>query len=76
MTIWGSVLTEATISRTMRGTTSEPFATLRSSETSLRSTSQAGENERIAVKALDLRGKEVARVVNLGSVKYTQALQG
>ena len=76
MTIWDSVLTEARISRTMRATTSQPFATLRSPDSSGRSTSQAGENERIAVEALDLRGKEVARVVNLGSVKYTQTLQG
>lgn len=50
----------------MRGTVSEPFATLRSSEaTPLRSTSQPGENQRIAVKVIDFRGNEVLRVMGL-----------
>lgn len=52
----------------MRGTKSESFATLRTSKaTSLQSTSQPGENQRVAVKVIDFRGNEVVKVMNLGT---------
>lgn len=51
--------------RALCGTAFRSFATVRTSKTSLRRTSQPGDHQRIVVKVIDLRGNEVVRVMGV-----------